>query len=157
MNAIFCFISDSAKIQPRPVFSHLEVADDLSFLVCADEANNIYLISLDVYFKDSPSQLVSAGFVGNLSSSIGNVKFQYEPDDEDAVARVSHMSGIIYGDRVWKTELLAFRSDAKKQGCLSSVSGYNYTSSLINFVVCVKFQTLSIITLTPSSSLNFLH
>ena len=84
-----------------------------------------------MYFKDSPSQLVSAGFVGNLSSSIGNVKFQYEPDDEDAVARVSHMSGIIYGDRVWKTELLAFRSDAKKQGCSSSVSGYNYTSSLI--------------------------
>lgn len=129
VNAISCFISDSVTIQPRPVFSHLEVADDLSFLVCADEANNIYLINLDLYFKDSPSQLVSAGFADE-SSSIGNVKFQYEPDDEDAVARVSHMSGITYGDRVWKTELLAFRSDAKKQGCFSSISGYNYASSL---------------------------
>lgn len=146
VNAISCFISDSTTIQPRPVFSRLEVADDLSFLVCADEANNIYLINLDVYFKDSPSQLVSAGFVGNQSSSIGNIKFQREPDDEDAVARVSQMSGITYGDRVWKTELLAFRSDAKKQGCFSSISGYNYGSSL----VCIKFQTFSINTLTPS-------
>ena len=109
-------------IQERPTFTNLEVADDLSFLVCADTASNVYLVNLDAYFEDFPSQLISA-HLKDHSASIGVAKFQYEPGDEDAVARVSQMYGITYGDRVWKTELLAFRRDASKQAHLSSISG----------------------------------
>ena len=120
-----CFILDSWTVQERPTFVHLEVAEDLSFLVCTDSENNVYLVNLDKYFEDLPSQLVVSACSQDRCSSVGKVKFQYEPDDEDAVARVVQMSGVTYGDRVWKTELLAFRRDASRQACLSSVSGYN--------------------------------
>lgn len=122
MNIIPCSISDVVAVQERPSFTHLEVADDLSFLVCADSASNVSLVNLDKYFEDFPSQLIACP--KDHSSSVGSVKFQYEPEDEDAVARIAPTSGVTYGDRVWKTELLAFRRDASKQACMSSISGY---------------------------------
>ena len=113
-------------VQERPTFTQLEVSDDLSFLLCADCDSNVYLVNLDEYFEDFPSQLIVSASSKGRTSSVGTVKFQYEAEDEDAVARGVHMSGITYGDRVWKTELLAFRRDASKQACLSSISGYTY-------------------------------
>lgn len=110
------------SVQERPSFTHLEVADDLSFLVCADAASNVYLVNLDEYFEDFPSQLLVPVSFSVRGSSVGALKFQYELGDEDSVARDVEMSGITYGDRVWKTELLAFRRDAK-QSCLRNISG----------------------------------
>jgi len=115
-------ILDSVTVEERPMFTHLEVADDLSFVVCADATSNIYLVNLDEYFEDSPSQLIVPLCSRVRGSSLGSVKFQYELNDEDSVARDSEMSGVTYGDRVWKTELLAFRRDAK-EACLRNVSG----------------------------------
>ena len=115
-------ILDSVKVEERPMFTHLEVADDLSFVVCADATSNIYLVNLDEYFEDSPSQLIVDVCSRVRASSVGSVKFRYELNDEDSVARDLEMSGVSYGDRVWKTELLAFRRDAK-QACLRNVSG----------------------------------
>ncbi|XP_078373747.1 spatacsin-like isoform X3 [Oculina patagonica] len=112
---------DNVSVQERPSFTHLEVADDLSFLVCADAASNVYLINLDEYFEDFPSQLLVPVSFSVRGSSVGALKFQYELGDEDSVARDVEMSGITYGDRVWKTELLAFRRDAK-QSCLRNIS-----------------------------------
>ena len=120
-----CFISDSLTVQERPTFIHLEVADDLSFLVCTDSESNMYLVNFDQYFEDFSSQLVVSACSQGRCSSVGSVKFQYEADDEDAVVRVVQLSGVTYGDRVWKTELQAFRRDASRRACLSSVSGYN--------------------------------
>ncbi|KAJ7365744.1 Spastic paraplegia 11 (autosomal recessive) [Desmophyllum pertusum] len=110
-------------VQERPTFTHLEVSDDLSFLVCADGACNIYLVNLDEYFEDFPSQLVNP-VCSTRGSSVGSLKFRYESGDEDSVARDVEMSGVAYGDRVWKTELLAFRRDAK-QACLRNISAVN--------------------------------
>ena len=115
-------ILDSVTVEERPVFTHLEVADDLSFVVCADATSNIYLVNLDEYFEESPSQLVDPVNIKVRGASVGGVKFRYELGDEDSVARDVEMSGVAYGDRVWKTELLAFRRDAK-QACLRNVSG----------------------------------
>lgn len=115
-------ILDSVTVEERPMFTHLEVADDLSFIVCADATSNIYLVNLDEYFEDSPSQLIVPVFSRVRDSPVGSVKFRYELNDEDSVARDLEMSGVAYGDRVWKTELLAFRRDAK-QACLRNVSG----------------------------------
>lgn len=109
-------------VQERPSFTHLEVADDLSFLVCADIASNVYLVNLDEYFEDFPSQLIVPVSFGVGGSSVGCLKFQYELGDEDSVARDVEMSGVTYGDRIWKTELLAFRRDAKR-ACLRNISG----------------------------------
>lgn len=115
-------ILDSVTVEERPMFTHLEVADDLSFVVCADATSNIYLVNLDEYFEDSPSQLIVPVCSRVRDSPVGSVKFRYELNDEDSVARDLEMSGVAYGDRVWKTELLAFRRDAK-QACLRNVSG----------------------------------
>ena len=115
-------ILDSVTVEERPMFTHLEVADDLSFVVCADATCNIYLVNLDEYFDDSPSQLIVSVCTRGRDSSVGSVKFRYELNDEDSVARDLEMSGVAYGDRVWKTELLAFRRDAK-QACLRNVLG----------------------------------
>ena len=104
------------------MFTHLEVADDLSVVVCADVTSNIYLMNLDEYFEESPSQLIVPTRVRVIGSSVGSVKFRYELGDEDSVARDVEMSGVAYGDRVWKTELLACRRDAK-QACLRNVLG----------------------------------
>ena len=109
-------------VQERPTFTHLEVAEDLSFLVCADAASNIYLVNLDEYFEDFPSQLIVPVSFGVGGTSVGSLQFQYELGDEDSVARNVEISGVAYGDRVWKTELLAFRKDAK-QACLRNISG----------------------------------
>lgn len=119
-------ILDSVTVEERPMFTHLEVADDLSFVVCADATSNIYLVNLDEYFEDSPSQLIVPVFSRVRDSPAGSVKFQYELNDEDSVARDLEMSGVAYGDRVWKTELLTFRRDAK-QACLRNVSGESDT------------------------------
>lgn len=115
-------ILDSVTVEERPMFTHLEVADDLSFVVCADATSNIYLVNLDEYFEDSPSQLIVPVCSRVRDSPVGSVKFRYELNDEDSVARDLEMSGVAYGDRVWKTELLTFRRDAK-QACLRNVSG----------------------------------
>lgn len=115
-------ILESVTVEERPMFTHLEVADDLSFVVCADATSNIYLVNLDEYFEDSPSQLIVPVCSRVRDSPVGSVKFRYELNDEDSVARDLEMSGVAYGDRVWKTELLAFRRDAK-QACLRNVSG----------------------------------
>lgn len=115
-------ILGSVTVDERPMFTHLEVADDLSFVVCADATSNIYLVNLDEYFEDSPSQLIVPVCSRVRDSPVGSVKFRYELNDEDSVARDLEMSGVAYGDRVWKTELLAFRRDAK-QACLRNVSG----------------------------------
>lgn len=115
------FFSGNVIVQERPTFTHLEVSDDLSFLVCADGACNIYLVNLDDYFEDFPSQLVNP-VCSTRGSSVGSLKFRYESGDEDSVARDVEMLGVAYGDRVWKTELLAFRRDAK-QACLRNISG----------------------------------
>ena len=115
-------ILDSVTVEERPMFTHLEVADDLSFVVCTDSSCNIYLVNLDEYFEDSPSQLIVPVCARVRDSLLGSVKFRYELNDEDSVARDLEMSGVAYGDRVWKTELLAFRRDAK-QACLRNVSG----------------------------------
>ena len=115
-------ILDSVTVEERPMFTHLEVTDDLSFVVCADATSNIYLVNLDEYFEDFPSQLIVPVYSRVRISSVGSVKFRYELNDEDSVARDLEMSGVAYGDRVWKTELLAFRRDAK-QACLRNVSG----------------------------------
>lgn len=119
-------ILDGVTVEERPMFTHLEVADDLSFVVCADATSNIYLVNLDEYFEDSPSQLIVPVFSRVRDSLVGSVKFRYELNDEDSVARDLEMSGVAYGDRVWKTELLAFRRDAK-QACLRNVSGESDT------------------------------
>lgn len=116
------FIIDRVTVEERPMFTHLEVADDLSFVVCADAISNIYLVNLDEYFEDYPSQLIVPVHFRVRGSSVGSIKFRYELGDEDSVARDVGMSGVAYGDRVWKTELLAFRRDAK-QACLRDVSG----------------------------------
>ena len=118
-------ILDSVTVEERPMFTHLEVADDLSFVVCADATSNIYLVNLDEYFEDSPSQLIVPVCSRVRDSPVGSVKFRYELNDEDSVARDLEMSGVAYGDRVWKTELLAFRRDAK-QACLRNVSGESH-------------------------------
>ena len=115
-------ILGGVTVEERPMFTHLEVADDLSFVVCADATCNIYLVNLDEYFEDSPSQLIVPVCARVRDSSVGSVKFRYELNDEDSVARDLEMSGVSYGDRVWKTELLAFRRDAK-QACLRNVLG----------------------------------
>ena len=107
--------------EERPTFTHLEVSDDLAFLVCIDASSNVFVVNLDEYFEEFPSQLVASNH--SEDHPFGKVVFEYEPDDEDAVVRVTQMSGVTYGDRVWKTELLAFRRDASKQACLSSFSG----------------------------------
>lgn len=120
--AILILDTYSVTVEERPVFTHLEVADDLSFVVCADATSNIYLVNLDEYFEESPSQLIVPVCSRVRGSSVGSVKFRYELNDEDSVARDLEMSGVAYGDRVWKTELLAFRRDAK-QACLGNVSG----------------------------------
>lgn len=119
-------ILESVTVEERPMFTHLEVADDLSFVVCADATSNIYLVNLDEYFEDSPSQLIVPVCSRVRDSPVGSVKFRYELNDEDSVARDLEMSGVAYGDRVWKTELLAFRRDAK-QACLRNVSGESDT------------------------------
>lgn len=120
--AILILDTYSVTVEERPVFTHLEVADDLSFVVCADATSNIYLVNLDEYFEESPSQLIVPVRSRVRGSSVGSVKFRYELNDEDSVARDLEMSGVAYGDRVWKTELLAFRRDVK-QACLGNVSG----------------------------------
>ena len=104
-------------VQERPTFAYLEVADDLSFLVCADSNSNIYVVNLDEHFKDFPSQCTVPTLCKIGGPSVSNIKFQYELGDEDSVARNAEMSCIAYGDRVWKTELLAFRKDAKQAHC----------------------------------------
>lgn len=120
--AILILDTYSVTVEERPVFTHLEVADDLSFVVCADATSNVYLVNLDEYFEESPSQLIVPVRSRVRGSSVGSVKFRYELNDEDSVARDLEMSGVAYGDRVWKTELLAFRRDVK-QACLGNVSG----------------------------------
>ncbi|XP_068741533.1 spatacsin-like isoform X2 [Montipora capricornis] len=109
--------------EERPTFTRLEVSDDLAFLVCIDASSNLFVVNLDEYFEEFPSQLVASNH--SEDHPFGKVVFEYEPDDEDAVVRVTQMSGVTYGDRVWKTELLAFRRDASKQACLSSFSDVN--------------------------------
>lgn len=122
MPRLFLYFTGHVTVEVRPTFTHLEVADDLSFLVCADAASNVYLVNLDEYFEDFPSQLIAPVSFAVRGPSVGSLKFQYELGDEDSVARNAEMSGIAYGDRVWKTELLAFRKDAKHAG-LRNISG----------------------------------
>ena len=79
------------------------------------------MVNLDEYCEEFPYQLDV--IPSSEEPPAGKVIFHYEADDEDAVVRVTQMSGVTYGDRVWKTELLAHRRDASKLACLSSYSG----------------------------------
>ena len=86
-----------------------------------DSGCNVYVVNLDEYYEEFPYQLEASP--ASEEPPAGKVVFQYEADDEDAVVRVTQISGVTYGDRVWKTELLAHRRDASKLACLSSYSG----------------------------------
>lgn len=118
----FCF-SDYVAIQERPTFVYLEVTDDLSFLVCGDGNSNIYMVNLDEYFKEFPSQWICPTYSKSRGPSFSSVKFQYELEDEDSVARNAETSDIAYGDRVWKTEILAFRKGVKQACCENGTGG----------------------------------
>lgn len=137
MPRLFLYFTGNVTVEARPTFTHLEVADDLSFLVCADAASNVYVVNLDEYFEDFPSQLIPPVSFAVGGPLIGSSKFQYELVDEDSVARNAEMSGVAYGDRVWKTELLAFRKDAK-HACLRNISGEIWKCTRILALQCSK-------------------
>lgn len=95
------------------MFIYLEVVDDLFFVVCVDVISNIYLVNFDEYFEDLFLQFIVFVCFRVRDFLVGSVKFRYELNDEDFVVRDLEMLGVVYGDRVWKIELLVFRRDVK--------------------------------------------
>ena len=88
-------------------------------MICADTSNNLYIINMDQYFERHPQHL-NHGPSGRPSTRRRKVWFEYDAADEDAVARNPGASTLLYGDRVWKTELVGLKTDAYQGAFMKS-------------------------------------
>ena len=106
-------------MQAQPIFCHMEITQDLSLLVCADAASNVYLVNLKEFLQERSSDVLSGCGSSFRMAQSGFVRFQYELGDEDSVARDVQMSSVSHGDRVWKAELLLCKRDVKEHSSLA--------------------------------------
>ena len=100
-------------------FSHLEVTEDLSLLISSDTSSNLYVVNMDEYFDRFP-QHCNRGDQKKKLNCRRIVRFEYDAEDEDAVTRNPQISSVVYGDRVWKTELWGLRKHAEQRALTKS-------------------------------------